>query len=131
MARHRGSDGDYADLECADAELERYLVLSWSELARYWTKSRSRRNVLAFHITDFSQPLSERGNPGCIGRHAAKNLRPPSGPRFLCDTTHCLHADRKVNLTRESRRELLEGAGIERKSILVEFKEWRSWKHYA
>ena len=28
MARHRGSDGHYADVECAYAEFERYLVLS-------------------------------------------------------------------------------------------------------
>ena len=27
MARHRGSDGNYADLECGHVELERYLVL--------------------------------------------------------------------------------------------------------
>jgi hypothetical protein len=28
MVRNRGCDGHYADVECADAELERYLVLS-------------------------------------------------------------------------------------------------------
>jgi hypothetical protein len=28
MARYRGGDGHYADMECADAELERYLVLN-------------------------------------------------------------------------------------------------------
>jgi hypothetical protein len=28
MARYRRGDGDYVDVECADAELERYLVLS-------------------------------------------------------------------------------------------------------
>jgi len=27
MARYRWGDGHYADVECADAELERYLVL--------------------------------------------------------------------------------------------------------
>jgi hypothetical protein len=31
MARYRGSTGHYADVECADAELERYLVLSCHE----------------------------------------------------------------------------------------------------
>jgi hypothetical protein len=33
MARHRGGDGHYVDVECADAELERYLVLSFNEEA--------------------------------------------------------------------------------------------------
>ena len=28
MARYHGGDGHYADVECAYAELERYLVLS-------------------------------------------------------------------------------------------------------
>ena len=28
VARYRGSDGHYADVECAYAEFERYLVLS-------------------------------------------------------------------------------------------------------
>ena len=28
MVRNRGCDGHYAGVECADAELERYLVLS-------------------------------------------------------------------------------------------------------
>jgi hypothetical protein len=28
MARYRGGDGHYADVEFADAELERYLVLN-------------------------------------------------------------------------------------------------------
>jgi hypothetical protein len=28
MARDCGGDGDYADVECANAEFERYLVLS-------------------------------------------------------------------------------------------------------
>ena len=28
VARYRGGDGHYADVECAYAELERYLVLS-------------------------------------------------------------------------------------------------------
>jgi hypothetical protein len=28
MARHRGGDRHYADVECVNAELERYLVLS-------------------------------------------------------------------------------------------------------
>jgi hypothetical protein len=28
MARYRGGDGHYADVECAYGELERYLVLS-------------------------------------------------------------------------------------------------------
>jgi hypothetical protein len=35
MDHHRRSDGHYADVECAYAELERYLVLSCSEEARY------------------------------------------------------------------------------------------------
>jgi hypothetical protein len=35
MARYRGGDDHYADLECAYAELERYLVLSCNEQARY------------------------------------------------------------------------------------------------
>ena len=30
MARYRGGDGHYADVECAYAELERYLVLSFN-----------------------------------------------------------------------------------------------------
>ena len=34
MARYRGGDGYYADMECAYAELERYLVLSCDEHAR-------------------------------------------------------------------------------------------------
>jgi hypothetical protein len=36
MARYCGSDGHYADVECTYAELERYLVLSCNEYARYW-----------------------------------------------------------------------------------------------
>jgi hypothetical protein len=39
MARYRGGDGHYADVECAYTELERYLVLSCNELQRispYW-----------------------------------------------------------------------------------------------
>ena len=31
MARYRRSDGHYGDVECADAEPERYLVLSCNE----------------------------------------------------------------------------------------------------
>jgi hypothetical protein len=31
MARYRWGDGHYADVECANAELERYLVLSCDE----------------------------------------------------------------------------------------------------
>ena len=31
MARYRGRDGHYADVECAYAELERYLVLRCHE----------------------------------------------------------------------------------------------------
>jgi hypothetical protein len=31
MARYRGGDGHYADVECAYAEFERYLVLSCNE----------------------------------------------------------------------------------------------------
>jgi hypothetical protein len=31
MDRYRGSDGHYADVECAYGELERYLVLSCNE----------------------------------------------------------------------------------------------------
>ena len=31
MARYRRSDGHYCDVECADAEPERYLVLSCKE----------------------------------------------------------------------------------------------------
>ena len=34
VARYRGGDGHYADLECSNAELERYLVLSCNELER-------------------------------------------------------------------------------------------------
>ena len=33
MARYRGGDGHYADVECADAELERYVVLSCKVVA--------------------------------------------------------------------------------------------------
>ena len=33
MACYRGGDGHYADVECACAELERYLVLSCNELS--------------------------------------------------------------------------------------------------
>ena len=33
MARYRGGDGRYADMECAYAELERYLVLSCKVVA--------------------------------------------------------------------------------------------------
>jgi hypothetical protein len=36
MDRYRGGDGHYADVECAYGELERYLVLSFNEEARYW-----------------------------------------------------------------------------------------------
>ena len=35
MARYRRSAGHYADVECAYAELERYLVLSCNEQTRY------------------------------------------------------------------------------------------------
>jgi len=35
MARYRGSDGHHAHVECAYAELERYLVLSCNEQTRY------------------------------------------------------------------------------------------------
>jgi hypothetical protein len=31
MARYRGGDGHYADVECAYAELEQYVVLSCNE----------------------------------------------------------------------------------------------------
>lgn len=34
MAHYRGSDGHYAYVECAYAEFERYLVLSFNEEAR-------------------------------------------------------------------------------------------------
>jgi len=34
MARYRRGDGHYADVECANAELERYLVLNCNELER-------------------------------------------------------------------------------------------------
>jgi hypothetical protein len=34
MARYRRGDGHYADVECSNAELERYLVLSCNELER-------------------------------------------------------------------------------------------------
>ena len=30
MARHRGGDGHYADVDCVNAELKRYLVLSFN-----------------------------------------------------------------------------------------------------
>ena len=32
MARYRRGDGHYADVDCVNAELERYLVLSCNEL---------------------------------------------------------------------------------------------------
>ena len=35
MARYRGGDGHYVDVERAYAELERYLVLSCNEQTRY------------------------------------------------------------------------------------------------
>jgi hypothetical protein len=35
MARYRGGDGHYTDVECAYAELERFLVLSGNEWAHY------------------------------------------------------------------------------------------------
>jgi hypothetical protein len=31
MACYRGRDGHYDDVECANAELGRYLVLNWKE----------------------------------------------------------------------------------------------------
>ena len=34
MARYRRGDGHYADVECSNAEFERYLVLSCNELER-------------------------------------------------------------------------------------------------
>ena len=34
MARHRGGDGHYAGVDCVNAELERYLVLSCNEQER-------------------------------------------------------------------------------------------------
>jgi hypothetical protein len=42
MVRYRGCDGHYAGVECADAELERYLVLSCNTLARYWKEKGHR-----------------------------------------------------------------------------------------
>jgi hypothetical protein len=36
MVRYRRGDGHYADVECAYAQLERYLVLSCNEYARCW-----------------------------------------------------------------------------------------------
>jgi len=42
MARYRGRDGHYADVECDYGELERYLVLSFNVEARY-RKEEGRR----------------------------------------------------------------------------------------
>jgi hypothetical protein len=42
MARYRGGDGHYADVECAYGELERHLVLSFNEQAGYWKVERGR-----------------------------------------------------------------------------------------
>ncbi len=33
MARYRGSDGHYADVECAYADLERYLILKLKRIS--------------------------------------------------------------------------------------------------
>jgi hypothetical protein len=41
MARYRGDDGHYADVECAYAELERYVVLSCNEPANGKKKATS------------------------------------------------------------------------------------------
>jgi hypothetical protein len=48
MARYRGGDGHYADVECANAELERYLVLSFNEEACYWEEEGHQSGGLSY-----------------------------------------------------------------------------------
>jgi hypothetical protein len=50
MARYRGGDGHYADVECAYAELERYLVLSCKvvEDGEACRSQRGARSLSAF-----------------------------------------------------------------------------------
>ena len=53
MARYRRGDGDYVDVECADAELERYLVLSLQHRIEHedrtiWWSPRGEGSLSAF-----------------------------------------------------------------------------------
>ena len=56
MARYRGGDGHYADVECADAELERYLVLNALRVGNH--TQRSAFKVWLRGLTRAPQPLS-------------------------------------------------------------------------
>ena len=48
VARNRRGNGHYADVECASAELERYLVLSCNEQARYWKEEGHQFGGLSY-----------------------------------------------------------------------------------
>ena len=86
MARYRGGDGHYADVECAYAELKRYLVLSCKVVAHEGREvcrsPRSEGSLSAFcserdgHYADrvfasadlvLTTPLAQRKRPPKLG----------------------------------------------------------------
>src|SRR5271157_1829737 len=82
MARYRGGDGHYADVECAYAELERYLVLSCNEQAHYWKeKGRSKlnsslRRTPAFSPSRFAIRACSRSSGARLAKAASFRARP-------------------------------------------------------
>jgi hypothetical protein len=95
MARYRGGDGHYADVECAYAELKRYLVLSCKvvghEDGEACRSQRGARSLSAFcggrdgHLlTAMAFPphlTRKRKQSGRQGNHRWRACPPINGPR--------------------------------------------------
>ena len=69
MARYRGGDGHYTDVECAYAELERYLILSCKPATG--KKKATRIALTLFDLSQNPQP-----------NELLKTAKPPAPPRL-------------------------------------------------
>jgi hypothetical protein len=56
MARYRGGDGHYADVECAYAELKRYLVLVATNKPATGKKKATKPGGLSLSRSEGTQP---------------------------------------------------------------------------